>query len=638
MRTSLKKLKGFSISASTKRNHLAGDTKPPLQPHYDELSQASQDVKEMKEFYDSLISAAAATSNSAYEFSESLNEMGTCLLEKTAVNDDEERGRVLLMLGKVQFELQKLADNYRSHVVKTIQNPSDSLITQLETLEDMKRQCDEKRRTYQEMLSSYRENGRFKGNNRTESISYKQLEAARDEYEEETNLFAFRLKSLKGAQSHSLLTQASRHHAAQLCFFRRALKCLQLIEPYVKRIAEEQHIVYQFRELEDDEDDNEASYMEEDSIDNDGKSNYDSDDVELSFSYGKLDEKKEKDMTTVSSSPTKSMELESTVHPSPTLGVVEVVKEKLESKRGLRLPIAVCRENKIISQSAPILSTKKGDHAPERSAQLQQSSSTKKKIHSYVLPTPEKPKNSDPRPFFGRDVKNYLHSSPLQQKKMEEERAPSVPTTNHRTSSPFSTPLLPLEEKLMRPHIGTYNNNNNNNTEVERNKFRRMAFSGPLNKPSSLVNGPVFLKGKPLLFSGPLFNKSPTSSPPKLSPGSSPTRISSPIISELHELPRPPPTHHHGQQLVHSGPLPSIRKQGSPIANKLSGLKMALPPPLMLPPPPIPPQTVPRSFSVPSNVKRVVSSEEARIGTDLSSPPLTPIVLPIIIHATASAT
>lgn len=43
-----------------------------------------------------------------------------------------------------------------------------------------------------------------------------QLQAAYDEYDEEATLFVFRLKSLKQGQSRSLLTQAARHHAAQV--------------------------------------------------------------------------------------------------------------------------------------------------------------------------------------------------------------------------------------------------------------------------------------------------------------------------------------------------------------------------------------------------------------------------------------
>ncbi|KAJ1443301.1 AH/BAR domain superfamily [Sesbania bispinosa] len=173
-------------------------------------------MQDMRDCYDTLLSAAAATASSAYEFAESLRDMGSCLLEKTALNDhEEETGKVLLMLGKLQFKLQKLIDNYRSHIIQTITIPSESLLNELRIVEEMKRQCDEKRDVYEYMVTRYRERGRSKGG-KGETFSLQQLQTARDEYDEEATLFVFRLKSLKQGQSRSLLTQAARHHAAQL--------------------------------------------------------------------------------------------------------------------------------------------------------------------------------------------------------------------------------------------------------------------------------------------------------------------------------------------------------------------------------------------------------------------------------------
>lgn len=128
-----------------------------------------QDMQDMRDCYDTLLSAAAATASSAYEFAESLRDMGSCLLEKTALNDhEEETGKVLLMLGKIQFKLQKLIDKYvcislsllilslnhqfyflctlfitnfcffqfqRSHIIQTITIPSESLLNELRIVE-----------------------------------------------------------------------------------------------------------------------------------------------------------------------------------------------------------------------------------------------------------------------------------------------------------------------------------------------------------------------------------------------------------------------------------------------------------------------------------------------------------------------
>lgn len=124
---------------------------------------------------------------------------------------------------------------------------------------------------YDYMVTRYREGDRSKGG-KGETFSLQQLQTAHDEYDEEATLFVFRLKSLKQGQSRSLLTQAARHHAAQvlhislfpsknwefhfflfifmlitvdfcyaqkqLCFFKKAAKSLETVEPHVKSDTE----------------------------------------------------------------------------------------------------------------------------------------------------------------------------------------------------------------------------------------------------------------------------------------------------------------------------------------------------------------------------------------------------------------
>lgn len=68
------------------------------------------------------------------------------------------------------------------------------------------------------MIAQQKEKGRSKGG-KYENFSPAQLKTAHDEYDEQSTLCAFRLKSLKQGQSRSLLTQASRHHAAQVFNF-----------------------------------------------------------------------------------------------------------------------------------------------------------------------------------------------------------------------------------------------------------------------------------------------------------------------------------------------------------------------------------------------------------------------------------
>ncbi|KAL6567923.1 hypothetical protein OROGR_001591 [Orobanche gracilis] len=238
MKTSLKKLQKF---AALRHDRTAQKQHQSLTQ--DELARAAQDMNDMRDCYDRLLSAAAATANSVYgsvdQFSESLREMGDCLLEKTALNDDEESGKVLLMLGK------------RSHIFRTVTIPSESLLNELRIVEEMKKRCDGKREIYEDLLKKLKEKGKLR-NSKDECFPLSQLQEAHDEYDEEANVFVFRMKSLKQGQSRSFLTQASRHHAAQLYFFKKAAKSLEAIEPHVSLLAEQQHIDCQFSGLKDD--------------------------------------------------------------------------------------------------------------------------------------------------------------------------------------------------------------------------------------------------------------------------------------------------------------------------------------------------------------------------------------------------
>ncbi|KAG0461388.1 hypothetical protein HPP92_021685 [Vanilla planifolia] len=78
----------------------------------------------------------------------------------------------------------------RAHIIQTISTPSECLLRELQILEDMKQQCDEKRDMYKLMLTAPRAKGRSR-NAKGLSITAQQLQIAQEQYEEEANLFVF---------------------------------------------------------------------------------------------------------------------------------------------------------------------------------------------------------------------------------------------------------------------------------------------------------------------------------------------------------------------------------------------------------------------------------------------------------------
>ncbi|CAL9130111.1 unnamed protein product [Musa textilis] len=546
----------------------------------DELVQNTRDLQDLRSCYDSILSAAATTANNAHEFSEALEELGTCFLEKTALNDDEDSGRALMMMGKAQFKLQKLFDVYRVHILQTMDKPSRSLLRELEVVEEMKRLCDAKREIYRNSLEAHRGKSMLRYS-KSGTFSSKELQEAQANYEEEANMFMFRLKSLKKGQFQSLLTQATRHHAAQLTFFKKGLKMLEMVESHVKAVAERHHIAYQFSDLEDDASD----YGDDDDGGGGG-----SDGGELSFDYQKNFQGKNVIYTSQNS-----------------------IEESTDRSQLDMLSFS-CRPG-YSSQSAPIFADKKLDLTEK----TETPPLSTRKFHSYVLPTPVGDRNPESNPGTAPRVEKNDSSAPMQNSSPLEAKRPVKDFRERELSSPttFKNPVLRgsninsgsismpsyFSEKLSMPQI-------NQKTAYDTNNFRRQAFSGPLTSKrfsrKPIVSTPDYRSSVEFLPVGSSASQhvlKPQSSPPhKETHRTSPPPVSYPKISELHELPRPPAGSEKSTGpstlIGYSGPLVSRSKVFNARSNMPSDVsyKTSQPVPLV---------HINRSFSIPSNSQRI---------------------------------
>nr|CAB3486886.1 unnamed protein product [Digitaria exilis] len=311
MKSPLRRFRGLGHHHREKKDHAP----PPAK--LDELVYAAQEMDEMRNCYDSLLSAAAATTNSVYEFAEAMEEMGTCLLEKAALNyDDDESGRVLMMLGKAQFELQKFVDSYRTNIINTITNPSESLLKELQVVE-------------------------------TYLLSFMLMQEMKDICDQKRLLV--------------------------IMLLRRGLKHLEALEPYVKAVAEKQHIDYHFSGLDDDSDiDDYSSYQDNHS-----------DGSELSFDYGIND--RDKDLP-ASRSPMDLDQAQPTSSPTPR----PLKEHEQENAEEIKAAFVVPRvKPEIGTQSAPIFA----ENVPDPSMRFRKMNTSNRTFHSYKLPTPADDKN-----------------------------------------------------------------------------------------------------------------------------------------------------------------------------------------------------------------------------------------------------
>ncbi|KAL8248647.1 hypothetical protein R6Q59_005515 [Mikania micrantha] len=530
----------FGLKLSTQKSDVKEMRSHQASAHLDELAQASKDMQDMRNCYDGLLSAAAATANSIYEFSESLNEMGNCLLGTTTAATDAESGSVLSTLGNLQLELQKIADTYRSYVIVTITNPAESLLSELQKVEEMKLQCYEKREVYDHMMAQHREKGKLK-NGKIESSITQNLQEAQDEYDEVARLCVFRVKSLKEGQWRSLLTQAARHHAAQLNFFRKGLKAVEAVEPFIRNVTEKHRIDCQLSGLSD------RGSQEGETISGYGSIN----DGELNFDYKQ--KKQGLDYDGTSPNPMELDQVDATYFQASNLEDSEINPNK---HKGEKLFVRPAR----ISYSAPLYPDK--SNAPGKLKETQPTP----KSYSYVLPPPV----VDTRNPILKPTTSVSHPSLFQNLQPD---SPSTAAMTLKTESTKPSIQLPAPSngRFSFSQQDSYHRTDGSKADA------RQSYSGPL-PPSKQFSFKIASNS-----SGPI-----TSTELPYPPSRVPV---SPKISELHELPRPPPSNMVFSKPVavsgglsrHSAPLLSKNQEISP-PNKQAMPTSTCASPLPLPP------------------------------------------------------
>lgn len=267
------------------------------------------------------------------------------------------------------------------------------------------------------------------------------------------------------------------------------------------------------------------------------------------------------------------------------------------------------RQGRVNSYSAPLY-PQKSDPSGKPPKETQPS----RKFHSYVLPPPVEPKSSNsrapPTSAFQDPLPDDKHDQDIgnNNTSTSASAAASKPaqSTENATTSSIQSPA-PLSERF------SFSQNTKHDGKTA---AKRQAYSGPLTPSKS--------------FSGKMSSSAGQNASAR---SVSPPTLSSPKISELHELPRPPPPTGSSSLLNFSKPgglsghtPPSFFKNqetSSQPPNKRPILTSTVASPL-----PIPPLVVSRSFSIPSTNQRAVASiQETRQTGQAPSPPLTPVTL-----------
>ncbi|MCO5601633.1 hypothetical protein L7F22_055756 [Adiantum nelumboides] len=143
MKSPFKKLRDLAVSKHNKMNEPSSLAEELFEP--EDVMQDMENVESIRTQYEGLLTNAHVISGSAYDFSRSVQDMASHMLEAFGQYLDGEIGHVFSMLAKVQFELSKLLDIFATHVSQTIITPTEKMMGEIQQVQVMKEQYDEKR-------------------------------------------------------------------------------------------------------------------------------------------------------------------------------------------------------------------------------------------------------------------------------------------------------------------------------------------------------------------------------------------------------------------------------------------------------------------------------------------------------------
>ncbi|EFJ12059.1 hypothetical protein SELMODRAFT_446795 [Selaginella moellendorffii] len=460
-----------------------------LEPTQDieEITRGMQDVCYMKNQYEGLHAVSSRVAGRAYGFSEAIQEMAAFLVESFALDNNGDINTAFKEVSKTQSELSRLLHLYAFHVSETLKVPAEGLLSELGHIEETKKEYDEKRILFDHMRLR---KSRAK-NVKAEAQIEQQLQESKEQFDELAMFLGCRLHSLEQSRPRHLLTQAARHHSAQMHLFRQGLGCLDDADPCISRIVQERNLDTSLDYLDGGE--NDAFFKTKDATEESDQSSS-LEQEETSPKHCSIAYETHTGSRSAPLSPVRFAEANgvNSIH-EVMLDGVSNKKAPIFSRTNSWLRRKGSRDPGVLHLYRP---TQTSSSAPNT-----QEHSTAPPMYSVTEPTGSPSPSWIPSP----DLSKARRPSPPQQQ--QHKKLSTFPSFPRRFQS---GPLASTASSKPR---------------------RLIPSSGPLTQPPPPC---VTLPVDPLYKSGPL---TPT---PKMSPTVSPTAASPPRVSELHKLPPPP--------------------------------------------------------------------------------------------------
>ncbi|GBG61431.1 hypothetical protein CBR_g21776 [Chara braunii] len=208
------------------------------------VTDRSRKICDMRARYEGLIEASSAVSRCACEFAAASKELANYFTEAFGKIDHSEISAVFTQVGHVQQEVSDLLENFVSDIGSTLISPTEVLLVELRQIEAAKKDCDEKKMVHDLYHARVmkQKGSRYLNGTSNATFHEKELQQAKEDYDEFTMQFGCRMTALEQKKPRSLISQAMKYHHAQTKFFSNGMMSVQSIEPFMRQTAQQNHM------------------------------------------------------------------------------------------------------------------------------------------------------------------------------------------------------------------------------------------------------------------------------------------------------------------------------------------------------------------------------------------------------------
>eukprot|EP00245_Coleochaete_scutata_P004541 TRINITY_DN17251_c0_g1_i1.p1 TRINITY_DN17251_c0_g1~~TRINITY_DN17251_c0_g1_i1.p1 ORF type:complete len:836 (+),score=150.58 TRINITY_DN17251_c0_g1_i1:354-2861(+) len=210
----------------------------------EEFKTGMKDIIDWRARYERVMRSSSNVSLRALDFASASQDLAKSLEDafgSTLKRESPDIAAIFDKLGRIQMDIANLLQQYSSHVAQAITIPTETLLNELQKIEEEKIIYDEKRENFDQHRMRVAKLKPRNGGKAGEAGD-EELQEAQDAYDEHAMALGCKLLTLEQKRPRSVFSQAAKFHSAQMKLFGAGLQAVKMLEVEIRGLVKKKNV------------------------------------------------------------------------------------------------------------------------------------------------------------------------------------------------------------------------------------------------------------------------------------------------------------------------------------------------------------------------------------------------------------